>query len=75
MVINPNQEVFNQRTVDNGKKTGVYFPRAAATTGKTINYALLSHAFAKSIVGESFDFDSYLKSAKASEVLKINSFE
>jgi Zn-dependent M28 family amino/carboxypeptidase len=74
LVISPNQDVFSQRTIDNGKKTGVYFPRAA-TAGKTINYALITPAFAKALVGESFDFDSYLKSAKAGEVLKISSNE
>ncbi len=75
LVINPNQDIFSQRTIDNGKKTGVYFPRAVATGTKSINYALVSHAYAKTILGGSFDFDSYLKSAKASEVLKIHSFE
>ena len=45
LVINPQQETFNERAVDNGKKTGVYFPRAAAGE-KAVNYALLSHAFA-----------------------------
>jgi len=74
LVINPMQETFSQRMVDNGKKTGVYFPRAAAA-GKSINYALISHEFAKAIVGESFNFDSYLKSAKASELLQIHAFE
>lgn len=74
LVINPMQETFNQRAVDNGKKTAVYYPRAAAE-GKTINYALLSHAFAKTLVGESFSFDAYLASAKNYELLKISSFE
>lgn len=74
LVISPMQETFSQRTIDNAKKTGVYFPRAAAG-GKMINYALISHEFAKSIVGESFSFDAYLKSAKASELLQIHSFE
>ena len=74
IVVNPNQETFNQRTVENGKKTGVYFPKAAAGT-KSINYALVSHEYAKAIVGTSFNFDSYLKSAKASEILQIHPFE
>jgi len=75
LVISPNQETFNQRTVDNGKKTGVYFPREAAAGTKAINYVLISHEFAKSIVADKFNFDSYLKSAKASEVLQIHSVE
>ncbi len=73
LVINPTQETFNQRTVENGRKTGVYFPRAG--TAKTVNYALISHEFAKTIVNESFNFDSYLKSARSSEALQIHSFE
>lgn len=73
LVINTMQETFNQRAVDNGKKTGVYFPRAAATTDKAINYAQLSHAFAKSILGN--EFDALLASAKAFEQFKTNSLE
>jgi hypothetical protein len=53
LIINPNQENFNQRAVENGKKTGVYYPRTADK--KMVNYALLSHAFAKGIVGNNFD--------------------
>ena len=65
LVINPIQETFNQRAVESGKKTGVYFPRTVA--GKTINYALLSHAFAKTIVGN--NFDTLLKITKASQLI------
>ncbi len=53
LIINPSQENFNQRAVENGKKTGVYYPRTADK--KMVNYALLSHAFAKGIVGNNFD--------------------
>lgn len=73
LVINPQQETFNQRMVDNGKKTGVYFPRNTDT--KMINYALLSHAFARSIIGDGFALDSVIAAAKRSEVLKINGVE
>ncbi|MBP6432376.1 MAG: M28 family peptidase [Ferruginibacter sp.] len=73
LVINPNQETFNQRAIDNSSKTNVYFPRGGAD--KTINYAIITHALAKTITGDSFDFGSYLASAKASEVFKINGFE
>jgi Zn-dependent M28 family amino/carboxypeptidase len=62
LFINPNQETFNERTVANGKKTGVYYPRANAA-GKKINSALLAHAFAKTIVGN--NFDTLLKIVKA----------
>lgn len=73
LVINPSQETFNQRMVDNSKKTGVYFPRS--TAGKTINYALISHGFAKSIIGDGFLLDSVIATAKRSELLKINGYE
>ena len=73
LVINPQQETFNQRAVDNGKKTGVYFPRSAVA--KMVNYALLSHAFAKSVIGDGFALDSVIAAAKRSEVLKINGVE
>ena len=73
LVINPQQESFNQRAVENGKKTGVYFPRA--NDAKMLNYALLSHAFAKTIIGDGFALDSVIVSAKKSELLKINGYE
>ncbi len=72
LVINPLQETFNQRAVDNGKKTGVYYPRATAE-GNAINYALVSHAFAKTLLGN--NFDASLPAAKSYELFKIASFE
>jgi Zn-dependent M28 family amino/carboxypeptidase len=54
LVINPTQEIFNERAVATGKRTGVYFPRNTPG-GKTVNYAQLSHAFAKAIIGNNFD--------------------
>ncbi len=61
IVINPNQETFNQRAVDNGKKTGVYYPRNSADV-KSINFAQISHEFAKTMLP---NFDTLLKIAKA----------
>ena len=52
-VINPSQDVFSQKAIDNSKKTNFYFPRQSA--GKPVNYALLSHAFAKNLLGKNFD--------------------
>jgi Zn-dependent M28 family amino/carboxypeptidase len=66
LVINPSQEIFNQRIVESGKKTGVYFPRNKEGS-KMVNYALLSHVFAKTIVGN--NFDTLLKIAKASQLI------
>lgn len=73
LVINPQQETFNQRTVDNSKKTGVYFPRAAE--GKTINYALISHAYARMLFGNEFAVDTIIARARRSEVPQINGVE
>ncbi len=66
LVINPTQEIFNERVVANGKKTGVYYPRENAGT-KSLNFAQLSHAFAKTIVGN--NFDTLLKIVKANGAL------
>ena len=66
LLINPSQETFNERAVANGKKTGVYFPRATPA-GKTVNSAQLSHAFAKTIIGN--NFDTLLKIVKASGII------
>ena len=62
-VISPMQDVFTQKSIENSKKTNLYFPHVDA--GKPINYALLSHAFAKSILGDKFD--GLLKQAKATQ--------
>jgi Zn-dependent M28 family amino/carboxypeptidase len=72
-VINQQMETFSQRMIDNNKRTGVYYPRTSE--GKPLNYALLSHSLAKSIVAESFNFDSLLAAAKKSELLKITNSE
>ena len=60
LVINPTQATFTQRAIDGAKKTNAYYPRS--TDGKKINYALLSHEFAKKIPG--FSFDTLLAAAK-----------
>jgi len=62
LVINPMQESFNQGTVDNSKKSNLYFPHE--NEGMPVNYALLSHAYAKALIGN--NFDTLLKLAKAS---------
>lgn len=67
-VINPMQEIFNQRTIDNSKKSNLYFPHE--NEGKPVNYALLSHAYAKTIIGN--NFDTLLKQAKASLIFSTN---
>ena len=61
LVINPTQATFTQRATDAAKKTNAYYPRP--TDGKKINYALLSHEFAKKILG--FPMEALLTKAKA----------
>ncbi|HMK05869.1 MAG TPA: M28 family peptidase [Ferruginibacter sp.] len=65
LAISPSQETFNQRAIDNSKKTGVNYPRG--TGEKTINYASLSHAFAKNIIGA--NFDTLVKLTRGSQLL------
>ena len=66
IVINPSQETFNERSVVNGKKTGVYYPKENAGT-KSLNFVQISHAFAKNIIGN--NFDSLLKIVKANGII------
>ena len=54
LVINPNMETFSQRMTDNNMKSRVYYPEAEGAQ-KKLNYALLSHAFAKTIFPVAFD--------------------
>ena len=54
IVINPSQESFNPRAVENGKKTGVYFPRSS-NDAKPANTIQVSHAFARQLIGNNFD--------------------
>ena len=52
-VINPLLASFNSQSVITSKKTNVYFPHQ---NGKQpVNFAVLSHAFAKNILGNKFD--------------------
>jgi Zn-dependent M28 family amino/carboxypeptidase len=53
LVINASQNTFTKRMADAGKKTNAYFPKSG--TVKKVNYALLSHAFAKQILGTKTD--------------------
>lgn len=62
LVINPAQSTFNQRTIDNSRRTNVFYPRAA--TAKTLNYAIISHDIAKTILGA--NTDSIISRGKAS---------
>jgi len=61
LIINPLQDSFNGRLAEMGKKTNVYFPRPSAD--KLLNYAILSHAFTKMLLGA--NTDSLIKHARA----------
>lgn len=61
LVINPAQATFNQRAIDAAKKTNANYPRPAS--GKKLNYALISHEFAKKIPG--LPFETLLAKAKS----------
>ena len=64
MVVSPTTEIFSQRTIENNsKRTNVYFPREKEAE-KKLNYAMLSHAFARSIFP--VNFDEALSTAKSS---------
>ena len=67
-IINPRQETFNPRAGENEKRSSVYFPRI--TTDKKLNYAQLSHAFAKIVLG--INADSLIASAKAGSPFEKN---
>lgn len=53
LVINPTMESFSSRMVESGKKTNVFYPRES--NNSPINYAIISHAYAKNIAGIYFD--------------------
>lgn len=66
LIINQASETFSQRLLDMSKKTNVYYPDDSKI--KMVNFALLSHAFAKNILP---DFDTLLKKVKAAEAFSV----
>ena len=72
LIINPVQETFNPQAVENSRKTSVFFP--ANKKDSTLNYALVSHAFIKKLMGPGND--SLFAHIKRSGLLPKNySFE
>lgn len=53
LLINPSSATFTQRTSDQSRKTNIYYP--PSDTAKKLNYAILSHAFAKKVFGDNID--------------------
>ena len=72
LVINPAQATFTQRTIDNSKKTNLFYP--PSSTAKGVDYALISQDYAKNIFGNFTD--SMLNIARQSKPFsKSNLFE
>ena len=63
-VINPAQDTFSVRSIDNSRKTGILFPHVD-TGAVPINYVVLSHTYAKTIIGN--NFDTLLKQIKTNQ--------
>ncbi|MEO6405633.1 MAG: M28 family peptidase [Ferruginibacter sp.] len=70
LVVSPNQETFNQRSIDNSRKTNMYYPRPPVA--KVLNYAILTHESAKKILGA--NADSIIAIAKGSRLFNSTLF-
>lgn len=55
LVVNPMMDGFSGRLVNGNKKTNVYFPHEDPTAPKKLDYALLSHEYAKTFFPVNFD--------------------
>ena len=71
LVINPITETFTQRSVELSRKTNLLFT-SMPPLEKPLNYALLSHASAKTMLGN--QFDTLLKQASALQSMTTNYF-
>lgn len=69
MVINAGAETFTARAAEAGKKTNVYYPRNNSNA-KKINYVQLSHAYAKTILGE--QIGAAITKAKSNSLFEAN---
>jgi Peptidase family M28/PA domain len=74
-IINPNVATFTKRSLTSNTSSSVNFeslPKSVKES-KTINYALLSHAYAKTLFPS--NFDSALSNAKAKKTFENNGTE
>jgi len=55
LVVNPSMEGFSSRIVSGNNKTNVYFPHEDPLAPKKLDYALLSHEFARTFFPVGFD--------------------
>ncbi|MEP6615177.1 MAG: M28 family peptidase [Ginsengibacter sp.] len=67
LVINPVADTFSTASLENARKTNLYFPHITKEAGR-VNYAVLSKNMASDILGDVF-FSKALQKAKAGEVL------
>jgi Zn-dependent M28 family amino/carboxypeptidase len=63
LLINPAMSSFNQRASDASKVTNMYYPRPEGA--KKLSYAMISHEFAKNILGA--NTDAFIAKAKQYE--------
>jgi Peptidase family M28/PA domain len=73
LVVNPNMEEMSKRLLDNNSKSSVSFESMPSENIKTLNYALLSHAFAKKLMPE--EFDSAKVKAKAKDLFSLKALD
>ncbi|MEO6722441.1 MAG: M28 family peptidase, partial [Ferruginibacter sp.] len=71
LVIGTTMETFSPKTTENSRKTNIIF-KSIASEEKPLDYALLSHAFAKRLIGN--QFDSLLKKIVTGEQVTVNNF-
>jgi hypothetical protein len=69
LIINPTQINFQEKAIENSKKTNQYFPRTD-NNNPTLNYALITHAVAGKILTNSAD--SVIKWAKENKPFNDN---
>ncbi|MEO8771221.1 MAG: M28 family peptidase [Ferruginibacter sp.] len=66
LVINPSTENFSKRSIEDSKHSNIYYPAESnGIEDKNVNFALITHQFAKTLFADRFD--AIIKKAKASE--------
>lgn len=70
LFINPMQETFSESNVAYSRKSGVFYP--VPDTQKLVNYALISHVYAKNFLGPSIDsLIQYVKANKSFQLTQL----
>lgn len=68
LVINSSIDTFSTASIDNAKKTALYFPHAASKENEKINYAIIGRTIGTDLFGNAL-FTDLLRKARAGEVL------